>query len=130
VTRVGSVIERHGQIQLLGKRAEPFTVLIDEATKFPCRQFELDQSERRVTPSTNLNQPVDPDCLSDLIQHRNACAGIRDDIGDEVGGECRRKPKLLRQPVETSSCLGSDNMTPSDSINGLSDRSRKMGESS
>ena len=102
MTGVSSVIERHRRIRLLGEGAEPFTAFIDKATKLPCRQFELDQSERRVTPSASLNQLVEPGCLTSLVQHRKARSGIRDDIGDENGGECRRKPKLVRQPVETA----------------------------
>ena len=99
--RVCSVIERHGQIRLLGEGAEPFTVLIDEATKLPCRQFELDQRKRRVAPSASFNHLVEPSSLSGPAQYRQACASVRDDIGDKIGGERWRKPKLLHQPIKT-----------------------------
>jgi hypothetical protein len=100
VPRVCSVIERHRQIRLLGEGAEPFTVLIDEATKLPSRQFELDQSKRRVTPSAGLDQLIDPSSLSSPVQHWKAYASVCDDSADEIGGERRRKPKLLGQPIE------------------------------
>ena len=106
MTRVCSVIERHRQIRLLGEGAEPFTVLIDEATKLPCRQFELDQSERRVTPSAASISWSSRVAFPALFSTGMRRAGIRDDIGDEVGGERRRKPKLLRQPVETVLVFG------------------------
>jgi hypothetical protein len=34
------------------------------------------------------------------VQHWKAYASVCDDSADEIGGERRRKPKLLGQPIE------------------------------
>jgi len=110
VARVCSVIERHRQIRLLGERAEPFTVLIDEATKLPCRQFEFDQSERRITPSAGLNQLVDSSSLASPGRRMQASA-MTLEMRSGVSAGASRSCSLSR--ARQSSCFGSDNMTSS-----------------
>ena len=55
MTCVGSLVELRRQIRPPGKRAEPFAILVDEATKLPGRKLELDQSKRRVRPCAGRN---------------------------------------------------------------------------
>ena len=75
------VIERRRQIRLPRERAEPFAILIDEATKFPCGQFERDQCKRRVNPSAGLDQPIYPSAFQ-LFSRRKVCARVHYDIGE------------------------------------------------
>ena len=106
MSRVCSLIERHRQIRLLGKRAEPFAILVEETTKVPCREFEFDQRKHRVIPSAGLDEPIDPSSFSSPAQHWKTGAGVRDDLGNEIGGERRCPPKLVRQPIETALAIG------------------------
>src|SRR4051812_20355605 len=44
VPGVRSIVDRHGDIRLSRKRADPLAILVLEAAKFPMRHFERDQS--------------------------------------------------------------------------------------
>ena len=46
---------------LLGERAEPFAILVDEAPKLPLRQPRVRPMQGCVGPSLGLDQPIDPD---------------------------------------------------------------------
>jgi hypothetical protein len=52
VTRISSVIERQAHSRLLGKRAEPFAILVDEATKIPAGQLKFDHRKRCIKRRT------------------------------------------------------------------------------
>jgi hypothetical protein len=52
VTRISSVIERQADSRLLGKRAEPFAILVDEATKIPAGQLKFDHRKRCIKRRT------------------------------------------------------------------------------
>jgi len=96
MTSVCSVIERRRQIRLPRESTEPFAVLVDEAAKFPCRQFELDQCKRRVTPSADLDQLIDPSSL----YSRKARAGVGDDMRDQIGRDRVGTTKLFLQLIK------------------------------
>jgi hypothetical protein len=83
---------------------------------------ELDRSKRRVRPCAGLDRLTDPRSLSCPVPQRKAHAGSWDAIGHEIGGGRRRKPKLIRQPIET--VLAFRNEQHDDTT--LCDRARRM----
>jgi hypothetical protein len=127
VTCVGSLVELRRQIGLLGERAEPFAILVDEATKFPRRKLELDPSKRSVQPCAGLDRLIDPSSLSGPVQQHKVHAGSWDAVGHEIGGDRRRKPKRIRQPIETALAFRNEqHVTITANITALCDRARKM----
>jgi hypothetical protein len=124
VTCVCSVVELRGQIRVPGKRAEPFAILVDEATKLPGRKRGFDQGKRQVGPRAGLDQLIDECRLTSPFQNRT---NSHDDIDDEIASWRWRKPKLVRQPIETVLVFRiQQHDTISRGITALCDRITKM----
>src|SRR5258705_3464686 len=84
---------------LLGKRAEPFAVCVDEAAKLPFRHFKRDQRERCVDPCTRADQPAELGPRIRTVRWK-ALARICGDGRHQAGRDRLGPAKLIFEPTE------------------------------
>src|SRR4029450_6916287 len=85
-----------GQLPVLGQRANPFAVLIDEATKLPSRKLEREQRKRCLHDAPCLDEAEDS-CPASRRLCRGTQTRASDHVSDEVYSNRRGTAKLLLQ---------------------------------
>jgi hypothetical protein len=93
------LIETERQPWMPGERAKPFVVLVDEASKLPFRQLELDQRKCRIGPSAGPDQLTDP-CLGSWAARCKPRTRLRDDPRHKISRDRLGAMKLSLQPIK------------------------------
>jgi hypothetical protein len=105
MARFGDLIEARGKRPLLRERAVPFVAIVDETTKLPLRQFELDQRKDGIGPRLGSNESFDAG-LGDSTGARATHAGLRNKLGQELGRDRVRPAQPVFQWLRQASCVG------------------------
>jgi hypothetical protein len=96
VTGLCDLIEAKREPRLAGERAEPFAVLVDEATERPVGQLELDKPKCCIGPSAGLDQPIDSTSCRGTVRSEPRTR-LRGHIGQKIGRERVRTAKPFLQ---------------------------------
>jgi hypothetical protein len=105
MARFGDLIEARGKRPLLRERAVPFVAIVDETTKLPLRQFELDQRKDGIGPRLGSNESFDAG-LGNSTGARATHAGLRNKVGQELGRDRVRPAQPVFQWLRQASCVG------------------------
>src|SRR5205807_8542792 len=89
------IIKPCRQRPLFAEAAEPFAVLVGNATQFPLRQPKFEEGQRSVRPRLCANQMADAVRLVAAARRRTPAFGEGKHTGHELGGN-RLGPAQLR----------------------------------
>ena len=100
VTGLCNLIKAKREPWLLGERAEPFAIIIDEAPKLPLRQLKFDQCKGRIGPSAGFDQPIELGFRgrTSCAANRTHASAITSDISSGVSAS--GATKLLLKPIK------------------------------